>query len=624
LIAPPPTVSTAEDLLLEFERTGDPAAFEEVVRRYTGMVYGVCYRVTRNAHDAEDAAQAVFLKLATQTRSGDGVPRVGPWLQQVARTTAVDLRRSRTRRTNREQVKAALTEQQASHADATEDVGMDELKQLLRDEVDQLPPHYRTPLILYYFGGLSTEQIARELKSNAKALAVRLFRGRKMLGARLSARGVAAGSAVGGGAVLSLAVVDAILAAMANASFAAPGGSAAVYGTASAGTAMGGSAAWATSHAAIFASIVERVSAVTRACAVVSLAGKWKLSGLLLLMVGSAMAATSDAVQQHPAVQRVADLLGNVRSLLNGGNSLNPMMQGPGPQLRVEATPRPGDGILPPTVSGPLMPPVVGVQPSIEPPVIPPVRVIGVPPSLERPSAVALDLPRRSVPQSVSPAGSGSVSTGGAWTSESTHASSMPQTPAGQAIAALGSAPDRRNPAALDVPGAAAPSAAGGGDESLAASARARLFSGDSAVPPVGPVASAADLREQAARSALAPSEQASGDQTFGVGLAGKNSPIDGSEVASAGTAGGMETAGTSTEWDGRIDPWLSGAVTDGVIDPALPTIDMTSGVSKPDYGFGSAGMIPAPSANPIPEPAGLMAIALGAAGLLARRRRRG
>lgn len=48
---------------------------------------------------------------------------------------------------------------------------MDELKQLLRDEVDRLPVHYRTPLILYYFGELSTEQIAVELKTSAKALA---------------------------------------------------------------------------------------------------------------------------------------------------------------------------------------------------------------------------------------------------------------------------------------------------------------------------------------------------------------------------------------------------------------------------------------------------------------------
>ena len=122
---PPPTISTAEDLLVQFEQTGDTAPFEEIVRRYSGMVYGVCYRVTRNAHDAEDATQATFLKLATYARTGFGTrgdsdrmsepgrpPRVGPWLQQVAKTTSVDLRRSKTRRQNREQIRAAIEDQQ--------------------------------------------------------------------------------------------------------------------------------------------------------------------------------------------------------------------------------------------------------------------------------------------------------------------------------------------------------------------------------------------------------------------------------------------------------------------------------------------------------------------------------
>lgn len=338
---PPPTVHSAEDLLLDFERSGDPAPFAEIVRRYSGLVYGVCYRVTRNAHDAEDATQATFLKLATQARTQSGVPRVGPWLQQVAKTTAVDLRRSRSRRQNREQVRAGIDHQQQAYDDATDTAGMDELKQLLRDEVDRLPVHYRTPLILYYFGGLSTEQIAVELKTNAKALAVRLFRGRKMLGSRLKERGIV----TAGGAMVTLAVADAILGTMANAVWS--GGSSAAGGslTAAGGWATGsagwstfaGGNAWATSHTALCASIADRVIAITRASAVGALAGKWKLSIVIAVAGATTLVGSSEAVRASAVVQKVGDIIQDIGAAIRGIGR-GPTLKSPSlPGLRADA-----------------------------------------------------------------------------------------------------------------------------------------------------------------------------------------------------------------------------------------------------------------------------------------------
>src|SRR5262245_52586640 len=79
------TVATPTDgqLLAEFASTGSPEAFEEIVRRYGGLVAGVCRRIA--PQEAEDVAQAVFLTLAHKARSLRDVPCVAGWLHHVAR-----------------------------------------------------------------------------------------------------------------------------------------------------------------------------------------------------------------------------------------------------------------------------------------------------------------------------------------------------------------------------------------------------------------------------------------------------------------------------------------------------------------------------------------------------------
>lgn len=79
---------------------GDTSAWEMLVRREQRRIYGLCYRFTGSASDAEDLTQDVFLKVYRNLRSFDvAKASFGVWLTALTRNLLVDhYRRSRLQR----------------------------------------------------------------------------------------------------------------------------------------------------------------------------------------------------------------------------------------------------------------------------------------------------------------------------------------------------------------------------------------------------------------------------------------------------------------------------------------------------------------------------------------------
>jgi len=177
-------------LLTRFANEHDDAGFALLMQRHGPMVWGVCQRVLRNVHDAEDAFQAVFLVLARKARSLRRPERLGNWLYGVAYRTALKGRAARARRCFHEGQAAPPSE-----STAVEEAEWRDLRPVLDEELNRLLVKYRTAIVLYYLEGLTQEEIARRLGCPRQTIATRLARGCARLRVRLTRRGVALSAA---------------------------------------------------------------------------------------------------------------------------------------------------------------------------------------------------------------------------------------------------------------------------------------------------------------------------------------------------------------------------------------------------------------------------------------------
>lgn len=102
--------------LVERCRQGDDLAWEALVRRWQGRVYGLAWHYLGNAEDARDAAQEAFVRVYRQLGSFDG-DRFQAWLLRITRNLCLDQLRRRKTRPPLEELRAA-DEDDAAPTDA--------------------------------------------------------------------------------------------------------------------------------------------------------------------------------------------------------------------------------------------------------------------------------------------------------------------------------------------------------------------------------------------------------------------------------------------------------------------------------------------------------------------------
>lgn len=173
--------------LVQTIRTGDTAAFEQLVRRKTTKVYALCYRILNNSEDAKDVAQLVFIKLWENLEKYDPKFAFDTWLYRMVTNVAIDFIRSRQSRDNAVNSNLRLVR---TSIDAEQGVNVQrkEIESVFNDVSSVLSPRQKTIFIMKEMEDLSSADIARVLGCRESTVRNHLFNARKLMQEQLQRR----------------------------------------------------------------------------------------------------------------------------------------------------------------------------------------------------------------------------------------------------------------------------------------------------------------------------------------------------------------------------------------------------------------------------------------------------
>ena len=188
---PDPT-SMDESSLVAGLRRGDSAAYEQLVRQYGGRLLQVARRYL-DEEDARDALQEALVSAWKSIDRFDGHSMVSTWLHRiVVNASLMRLRKKSTKLEKATESLEPLLPQFLSDGHRAE-VGpawqetpeemfeRSEVRQWVRDGIDQLPEGYRTVILLRDIEGLNGQETADAMGLTTTAVKVRLHRARQAL-----------------------------------------------------------------------------------------------------------------------------------------------------------------------------------------------------------------------------------------------------------------------------------------------------------------------------------------------------------------------------------------------------------------------------------------------------------
>ena len=183
---------TDEELVLKAQQ-GDVHAFDELVERYHGKIYGLTYNMTSNREDAEDLTQEVFIKAFQALPRFKGKSSFYTWLYRIAVNKTINYRKKRNRKRalSLDQFDQEIKTDEVYHdltskGSPLRNVSLTELQKKMNEALLTLSDKHRTVVVLHDMQGIPHEEIAKMVGASVGTIRSRLFYARRQMQVELA------------------------------------------------------------------------------------------------------------------------------------------------------------------------------------------------------------------------------------------------------------------------------------------------------------------------------------------------------------------------------------------------------------------------------------------------------
>ncbi len=168
-----------EKELISRIKEGDTQLFAVIVEKHKKSVFNICYHYLGNYHDADDAAQEVFVKAFKSLSSFHFSSSFSTYITRIAINTCKDYFKKSKKNDANINIDDENTPQIADERNTPEkDYELKERQRLVREAVLQLNKKHRQMIVLRDLNGYSYEEIAKALKLSEGTVKSRINRAR--------------------------------------------------------------------------------------------------------------------------------------------------------------------------------------------------------------------------------------------------------------------------------------------------------------------------------------------------------------------------------------------------------------------------------------------------------------
>lgn len=182
--------STLDSVLVARTQEGDPAAFDELIRKYNTRLYGLVFNMTSNHEDTNDLLQDIFAKAYRSIGGFRGHSSFYTWLHTIGVNMTINFLKKRNRRYSLSMDDAESTLQSDKEfielttsgvGNPVREANLNELQRRLNDALQKLSEEHRVVVVMFDIQGMPHGEISKILGVSEGTIRSRLFYAHKQL-----------------------------------------------------------------------------------------------------------------------------------------------------------------------------------------------------------------------------------------------------------------------------------------------------------------------------------------------------------------------------------------------------------------------------------------------------------